>query len=184
MYTRSARRNACKQICLFRRTPIFTNVDPFCLICINFGQFVKGANHFRQLVKGVNKFSWVFFAFHHFSALLSNYPPISANFSQFSSTSANIYQFFPISANFHRFLPISANFHQFLPISANLNQFQSISDNSLKEKGNLIALPYIYSAIQNQGLHFALIRTSLPGTHIPVKHDTSKSASFIQQVQL
>ena len=28
-YTRSARRNACKQICLFRPTPIFTNFQQF-----------------------------------------------------------------------------------------------------------------------------------------------------------
>ena len=54
VYTRSARRNACKQICLFRPTPIFTNFHQFCPIFINFGQFLKGANHFHQFVKGVD----------------------------------------------------------------------------------------------------------------------------------
>ena len=52
--TRSARRNACKQICLFRPTPIFTNFHQFSPIFIHFGQFLKGANHFHQFVKGVD----------------------------------------------------------------------------------------------------------------------------------
>ena len=107
--TRSARRNACKQICLFRPTPIFTNFHQFCPIFINFCQFLKGANNFHQLLKGVDKFAPPFFAFHHFSAILS--------------------QFLPISRNFHQFRPISGNFHQFQPISANFSQFRAISGN-------------------------------------------------------
>ena len=55
--------------------------------------------------------------------------------------------------------------------------------NSTKIVLHLIALAYIYSTIQNQRLHLALIRTCLPHTHIPLKHGNMESASFIQQAQ-